>query len=110
MRNFMILAATFALAACGNGADGDATSDTAEPAAEADAGGFTWSQYLSPTGDGYPAAGDPCRVLEVTSTIAEYAVDGTILVGCPTEEQGKAIGGESVVVVDGAYIRRIELQ
>lgn len=61
-------------------------------------------QSLQPTGDGFPAAGDVCRLLIINSAVQRWADEGPELVGCPTESDARAIGGSTVGIVDGFYI------
>lgn len=61
-------------------------------------------QSLQPTGDGFPAAGDVCRLLLINAAVERWADEGAALVGCPTEADAEAIDGSPVGIIDGFYI------
>ncbi|TFU03554.1 hypothetical protein EUV02_10355 [Polymorphobacter arshaanensis] len=72
-----------------------APSSSEKPAAAPTA--FVWPATLSPFGDGFPNAGDPCRRLGESPLTASYLDDSAILVGCP----GAAFDAAAASVING---------
>lgn len=79
-----------------------AAADTSEPATPATSA-TAWPAALSPFGDGYPKAGDPCRRVGENAATANFLDDSAILVGCPAAdaEAIAAVGGQTVGEVEG---------
>ena len=67
---------------------------------------FVWPATLRVVGDGYPAAGAPCRRIGETAATVDYLDDSADLVGCPASDQAAiaAIGGKSLGQVDGVAL------
>lgn len=99
MRNLpgVASAAMLALSAC-NG-EAQSSSDPAEREGMA-----TIPDSLAPFGDGYPAAGDPCRRLGESAATSNYLDDSAALVGCPTRASADALGGTIIDTIDGVRL------
>ena len=67
---------------------------------------FVWPATLRVVGDGYPAAGAPCRRIGETAATVDYLDDSADLVGCPASDQAAiaALGGKSLGQVDGVAL------
>ena len=67
---------------------------------------FAWPATLRVVGDGYPAAGAPCRRIGETAATVDYLDDSADLVGCPASDQAAiaALGGKSLGQVDGVAL------
>jgi hypothetical protein len=98
------LAVSAALAACSPQGASTHDSEPDESAVDSATVVADWPASLRPFGDGYPAAGDPCRRVgesEATSNWLDHTAD---LVGCHTEDAARALGGRIVGQVDGIFL------
>jgi hypothetical protein len=98
----MTMASTLmALSACDSGT----TDSTAAPVStDAPAAADAIPASLAPFGDGYPAAGAPCRHLGESDATRQWLDDSADLVGCPTAEAAAALGGRTVATVEGITV------
>lgn len=103
MHNSALVAAMLSLAAC-SGGTGGGTSNDSEPdnsQVENIAVAADWPNSLKPFGDGYPKSGDPCRRVGESEATSNYLDDSADLVGCPTTDAAKSLGGKVVGEIDG---------
>ena len=88
--------AALSLAACSQ-------PEQTSPTAPISTAPFAWPATLRVVGDGYPAAGAPCRRIGETAATVDYLDDSADLVGCPASDQA-ALGGKSLGQVDGVAL------
>lgn len=96
--------AALILAACSQPEQTNPTApiSTAPPASAP----FAWPATLRVVGDGYPAAGAPCRRIGETAATVDYLDDSADLVGCPASDQAAiaALGGKPLGQLDGVAL------
>lgn len=95
------LAATLMLGSC-----------VQRPAAVAGPAGWTipWPDTLTPLGDGYPAAGAPCRRVGESAATIDFLDHTALLVGCPTQGDAMQLGGKLIATVDGITLVSVPLR
>ena len=91
--------AALSLAACSQ-------PEQTSPTAPISTAPFAWPATVRVVGDGYPAAGAPCRRIGETAATVDYLDDSADLVGCPASDQAAiaALGGKSLGQVDGVAL------
>lgn len=99
----IVLLASVALVACGQGRNDGNHGDNAIISSAA-AAPFAWPGDLKVVGDGFPQAGDPCRVIGETAATSDFLDDSATLAGCPTSGQAAALGGRVVGTVSGVTL------
>jgi len=95
------LAATLTLSSC-----------VQRPAAVAGPAAWTipWPDTLKPLGDGYPAAGAPCRRVGESVATIDFLDHTALLVGCPTHGEATQLGGKVIATVDGITLVSVPLR
>lgn len=89
------------LAAC----QADPSNAPAAPeAAMASEASQTWPASLVVVGDGFPNAGDACRVIGESSATISFLDDSATLAGCLDASAAAELGGTTVGVVDGVTL------
>jgi len=95
------LAATLTLSACVQ-----RPAAVAGPAARP----IPWRDTLTPLGDGYPAAGAPCRRVGESAATIDFLDHTALLVGCPTQADAMQLGGKLIGTVDGITLMSVPLR
>lgn len=95
--------ALLSLTACGASPDATNTLDAAVNEVAVPAA-TTWPSTLNVVGDGFPAAGAPCRIIGETAATVDFLDDSATLVGCLAKTDADKLGGRQVGVVDGVTL------
>lgn len=107
------LVASLLLTGCGDANEANVVNGAGNNAAASGnvaTDSFVWPATLVPIGDGYPAAGDPCRRLGESAAVADYLDDSADLVGCPGPTDGPGAqamvqrGGQVVADLSGVSV------
>lgn len=77
---------------------------TADDSATAATGANGWPASLIVVGNGFPAAGAPCRVIGETAATVDMLDDSATLVGCLVAADAAKLGGRTVGVIDGVTL------
>lgn len=97
------------LAACGSGGSTDSATSTSETPGDEVSIAVTFPASLPVIGDGYPETGDACRKLGESEATVDWLDDSATLVGCPTKEDARALGGKLVGVIEGITLVSIPM-
>jgi hypothetical protein len=89
------------LVACKPAADTDETANAAEAPAVAST---TWPASLNIVGDGFPNAGDPCRIVGESAATVNYLDDSATLAGCLSADDAAKLGGTVVATIEGVTL------
>lgn len=99
------VAVALAVSGCQRSAGpGDAVAPPAADAAPAAAPTATWPASLTVVGEGFPNAGDPCRVIGESAATADFLDHTATLAGCLSAEDAASLGGRVVATVDGVTL------
>lgn len=66
--------------------------------------GFEWPASLPVFGDGFPAAGAPCRRIGESAATVDFLDDSASLVGCPNKAEADKLGGTVLKDIDGVTL------
>jgi hypothetical protein len=83
---------------------GDAAAPSAADATPATATTATWPSSLTVVGEGFPSAGDPCRVIGESAATVDFLDHTAMLAGCLSAEDAAKLGGRVVATVDGVTL------
>lgn len=98
IRSTLAIAAIAALVSgCQSGKSPDANGSSDNAAA-------AWPASLPAVGDGFPKAGDACRVVGETAATVNFLDDSATLVGCLDATDAAKLGGKQVGEIDGVTL------
>jgi hypothetical protein len=63
-----------------------------------------WPASLTVVGDGFPNAGDACRIIGESAATSNYLDDSATLAGCLSADDAAKLGGKVVATVDGVTL------
>lgn len=89
------------LVACKPAANTDESAKAAEAPAVASA---TWPASLNIVGDGFPNAGDPCRIVGESAATVNYLDDSATLAGCLSADDAAKLGGNVLAIIEGVTL------
>jgi len=84
--------------------NGDAAATPGAGAGAASPTTATWPASLRVVGDGFPNAGDPCRVIGESEATANFLDHTATLAGCLSAADAERLGGRVVATVDGVTL------
>lgn len=64
----------------------------------------TWPASLTVVGDGFPKAGDACRIIGESAATSHYLDDSATLAGCLSADDAAKLGGKVVATIDGVTL------
>jgi hypothetical protein len=64
----------------------------------------TWPASLTVVGDGFPNAGDACRIIGESQATSNYLDDSATLAGCLSADDAAKLSGTVVATVDGVTL------
>jgi hypothetical protein len=101
-----LISVAVALIVSGCQRSNDTGDPAATPAADAAASATTatWPAILKVVGDGFPNAGDPCRVIGESEATANFLDHTATLAGCLSAADAARLGGRVVATVDGVTL------
>lgn len=98
------VAVALIVSGCQRSNDTGAAAATPAAGAAASATTATWPASLRVVGDGFPNAGDPCRVIGESEATANFLDHTATLAGCLSAADAARLGGRVVATVDGVTL------
>jgi hypothetical protein len=98
------VAVALTVAGCQRSTDPGTSAETPTVAAAASSTTTTWPASLRVVGDGFPNAGDPCRVIGESAATADFLDHTATLAGCLSAADAARLGGRVVATVDGVTL------
>jgi len=90
------------LVACKPATDSDESAKATEvPAATIST---SWPASLNVMGDGFPNAGDPCRVIGESAATVNYLDDSATLAGCLSADDAAKLGSSVIATIEGVTL------
>lgn len=83
---------------------GEAPQPDAQNAEGSAPASFEWPASLPVFGDGFPAAGAPCRRIGESAATVDFLDDSASLVGCPSKAEADKLGGTILKDIDGVTL------
>ncbi len=98
------VAVALTVSGCQRSTDPGDVAETPTAAAAASSTTTTWPASLRVVGDGFPNAGDPCRVIGESEATANFLDHTATLAGCLSAADAVRLGGRVVATVDGVTL------